>query len=259
MVSAKKQTQSKYSTAGLRPTISAGTMFDAVALTKYFEEEIGKLLQHLHGEPHLHLKLVLDTKELQPTDLSSAEVGRFQKLAATPRASSWMRGRSVLKQLLRRCGLDDETTNVQFPHQALSLTHSDQYAVGVQAKLVTASAQSPEYQLIGTGVDFEVTRKVNPRATRFFLQESEVTALTDGDRLHDNSVLLRLWTAKEAIFKADPENAQTFPGGYTLLNPLESSGWAQHKAVDSPAFVYASIVMEFGTATLALALRRCST
>jgi len=117
-------------------------------------------------------------------DLSPGERAQLPK-GGGARRGDWLRGRAALKVLLD--GAD--TATVAFPHRALSLTHAAGLAVAARA----------DGHQAGLGVDFEGERSIDPRAARFYLRDAEQADLADGD-------LLRLWTVKEALFKATPAN-----------------------------------------------------
>jgi phosphopantetheinyl transferase len=87
------------------------------------------------------------------------------------------------------------------PHPRLSLSHSGDLAVAVGLREAYAA---------GVGVDLERDRDVPPRAARFFLSESE-------DRPADQRLLLELWTVKEAVFKADLDNAGRLLRDYRVV------------------------------------------
>jgi hypothetical protein len=243
----------------LRNAISAtSSVFNAVRLTTQFEKDMGKLLQHLPGEPQMHLKIVLGDEELDPHRLSSREAALYHSIADTPRRPSWLTGRQVLKQLMHRCGLVEDSALLDFPHRNFSLSHSGNLAIGVNAKLIYAGSRGIQHELVGTGIDFEAPRTINPRTMKFFLQPDEIDFVERRLAPHsDDCELLRLWTAKEALFKADPNNAGTFPGQYKIQTPSAHSGWASHSQTTAISFLYASILADFGIVTLALALRRC--
>jgi hypothetical protein len=111
------------------------------------------------------------------------------------RRGEWLRGRAALKLLLG--GVD--TSALTVPHPELSLTHAAGWAV---------AARCEEGAPAGLGVDFEGPRRIDPRTARFFLGLHEQAPAP-----MDQDDLLRLWTVKEALFKATPDNR-----GATLLD-----------------------------------------
>ena len=151
--------------------------------------------------------------------LSAGERAAFDRLKAERRRQSWLRGRAALKALLG----DVDTSALRFPHPEISLTHTEDVAVAVAC----AGAQ-------GVGVDLEV-RPPSERAARRFLSAAEFDASGGPDGW------LRLWTIKEARFKADLRNK-----GRTILE----------YAVDDPRFRHASIPVFGGWLTVAVAVPR---
>jgi phosphopantetheinyl transferase len=144
-----------------------------------------------------------------PMDVRRLEAGeRPQYDAMAPaRQGEWLLGRTALKQLLP-AGTD--TSAVTFPHPQLSISHACGMAVAVHV----AGA-------LGTGVDVELAdRRPDRRTARFFLHADErAEHLSAGE-------LLRLWTVKESLFKATPDNAQLELLDYRLADAASTVGVA---------------------------------
>ena len=115
-----------------------------------------------------------------PAPVATLTPAERARLPDGPRRHDWLLGRTALKAH----GIGD-TSSVAFPNRCLSLTHSAGTAVAARC----------DGDQVGLGVDLEGWRTIDPRAARFFLRPDE-----KGD-------LLRLWTVKEALFKATPDNA----------------------------------------------------
>lgn len=128
--------------------------------------------------------------------------GERAQVPAGARAHDWLLGRAALKAH----GIGD-TSIVAFPNRCLSLTHSAGMAVAARCDGTQA----------GLGVDLEGWRTIDPRAARFFLRPDE-----QGD-------LLRLWTVKEALFKATPANAGAVLVDYRVDDPQTLEGTAQDR------------------------------
>jgi len=154
------------------------------------------------------------------TDLSPGELAA---LPDGPRRHDWLLGRAALKAH----GIGD-TATVTFPHRCLSLTHSAGVAVAARC----------DGDQAGVGVDLEGWRAIDPRAARFFLAPDE-----HGD-------LLRLWTVKEALFKATPANAGALLVDYEVDDPLRMEGTAQDR--HGRAFEYLSRRRPEGWLTIAV-------
>ena len=98
-----------------------------------------------------------------------------------------------------------------------SLSHSQ--GISVAAAVIRSQAS--------IGVDLEQNRTADPRTGRFFLRDHELAwldaaAARNGERM-------RLWTVKEALFKADPGNAGTVLRSYALADPGARTGYARRE------------------------------
>jgi phosphopantetheinyl transferase len=153
--------------------------------------------------------------------LSPGERAALDTLKAQRRRESWLRGRAALKALLG----DVDTSTLRFPHPELSLTHTEDVAVAVACPGAG-----------GVGVDLE-TRPPSERAARRFLSSAEFAQAPGPDDW------LRLWTVKEALFKADLRNQGRVVTQYAL---------------DDPRFRHASIRVFGGWLTVAVAVARPS-
>jgi len=156
----------------------------------------GAARTHLGVEVHL----ATASHPLAVDALTSGERDAWQRLGSTARRDDWLLGRAALRPLLP---LDADTSELAFPHPRLSLTHAGgvAWAARIRPRRDHSCAR-------GVGIDFEPRRRgPNPRAARFFLGPDE---LASGPRDAD---LLRLWTVKEALYKATADNA-----GLMLVN-----------------------------------------
>ena len=104
----------------------------------------------------------------------------------------------------------------------------------------------PNSALSGIGLDIETGRSVDLEVARFFLTESE-----QADS-QDQRTLLRLWTVKEAIFKADPENNEKILGDYALEDPSQWRGTAYSRRSKLLRFHYSSIEVDDGFLSIAV-------
>lgn len=117
-------------------------------------------------------------------------------------------GRDALRIAAAAAGLPGDPAGYRFPHPRASVTHTER--AGVAAVLLGGAAD-------GVGVDLEHDRPVRPAAARFYLRDDEP---------HDD--LLRLWTVKEALFKADPANATRLLRDYRANDPAYQHVSARH-------------------------------
>jgi len=121
----------------------------------------------------------------------------------------WSIGRDALKALLERLGEDTDTSRLCFPSPRVTLTHCGDVAL--------AAGISGAARFSGIGIDME---EETPATTRFFLTARERR------RRWSTASMLRLWTVKEALFKADPDNAGRVLTNYRLEDPSQDSGRA---------------------------------
>ena len=161
---------------------------------------------------------------------------RLQRLTHPDRILAYRRGRSALSLLLDRLGRSEDPGGIAFPHPEFSLSHTADLAV---------AAALPGGQ--GIGVDLEAPgRRVPEKGLRFFLDPRE--------RLHhagsDSETWLRLWTLKEALYKAHPANEALTLSVFSLDDP---GAWLGTASGAGEVFRYGSWRVEAGW--LALAVR----
>lgn len=134
-------------------------------------------------------------------------------------------GRRALRRVLAGLGDPTDPATVRFPHPRLSLTHSGGVALAVGTLDHTGA---------GVGIDLEPVAPVNPRAARLFLTGAEQAWWRTAA---EPDALLRLWTVKEAVFKADLGNDGRILADYELSRP---AGWTGHASRGATRFRYRS-------------------
>ncbi len=186
--------------------------------------------------------------------LTPAEKKVFERLKAEARQHTWLMGRSALKTLMRRLNAGDDTAALTFPHTRFSLAHTDEAAVAV----ATLARQG-----LGIGVDVErADRRPQERAARFFLSTAEQKWLAALPAADQPLALLRLWTVKEALYKANPDNAGTVLNEYETHNPGADAGTARILLPGSMwLFRYATFAFADAVVSIALTIggSRCQT
>ena len=215
------------------------------------EEKLGRVWSDAFG---VKIRIAVAHDALREDELTEGEMLRFAELRSAPRADAYLRGRRALRNLLAARGEDADTARLVFPHPRISLTHSRACAVAIA---VESGAR-------GVGVDLEFDRAVRDGASRFFLSEAERSFVAQrASETGDENSLLRLWTIKEALFKADPENGGKTLMNYSLLDPPSFDGMG--RARDGKEFRYACVRFDGGflsaailPATNARARRRAS-
>lgn len=165
--------------------------------------------------------------------LTPGERAQWRALSPGPRRRDWLLGRAALKQLL---GAGADTSGLRFPHPRLSLTHAGGRAFAVN---ITAAG------VVGTGIDYEPWNgAADLRTARFFLRMSEQVAVRDA------ATLLRVWTVKEALYKATPDNAEVVLLDYELHDPRCAQGSATGPRGER--LHYASLVTFTGVLSIAV-------
>ncbi len=195
------------------------------------ENELGNALG-------VSVKVSIAYAPVDPSSLSAGEQIRRKALEGSPKLGAWMRGRTALKYLLGRLGEADDTAAIEFPNVRVSLTHSGDAAVAVAAT-----------NLRGIGVDLELGRGPGAATERLFLGEHERHVVAElGPRAR-----LRLWTVKEALYKANLGNSETWFTHYLVDDPRRDGGTAFiERAGGRLEMRYASIEQLGGYLTVAV-------
>lgn len=178
-----------------------------------------RFLESALGDPlGVDLALNIASGSVPEGILNARERERYQSFKSTARARSWLLGRAALKTLRAEVDGRQDIDDIEFPNARYSLTHSADVAIAV------ADASR---RLVGIGVDLEVDTRIRPAAARFFLTEREQTWLDGQAPTQRPHLLLPLWCIKEALFKANPENAGKTLADHEIAQPGESSGDAR--------------------------------
>jgi hypothetical protein len=198
--------------------------------------EAARLEEALRESWQLPFRAVVTPDPVPADRLTAGETRLLKEMKNARRRDSWLRGRNALKTLLEILGENPDTSLVRVPHPRLSLSHSGPWAVA----LGTASPGTA-----GVGVDLELREPPRVESMRFFLAPEEQARL----RHAPARTLLRLWTVKEAIFKADPDNALASVRGYVLEDPEAPEGRVR---TGPKTFLYRTFEVPGGFLTAAL-------
>jgi acyl carrier protein len=182
---------------------------------------------------------------LHPDSLTRREGARFAALTGRVRREQWLIARHALRTLLGVLGLPTDTAGYAFPHRRLSLSH-------VGGAAVAAGLAVPDADVAGVGVDLETFREARGATARFFLDDRERRWLGTVPESARAAELVRLWTVKEALYKADPDNRNAILRDYSTADPAAGSGPARRRPPHGTAFGYAAA--RFGDARLAVAV-----
>jgi 4'-phosphopantetheinyl transferase EntD len=188
----------------------------------------------------LPIQVCFESDPIAEDRLTPGERAVFDTLAAPARRAAWLRGRAALKRLQAALGGSDDTSTLKFPHPKISLTHSESWAIAIG---------SPSPKLLGIGVDLEMKDAPKPEAARRFLNPAELVWLRRMDEGDRPKMLHRLWTVKEATFKADPQNPGKTLRDYGLADPGFIAGKARR---GDRVFYYASFEVPEGFLSVAV-------
>jgi len=158
--------------------------------------------------------------------LTPVELNKCKYAQNSSRFFDWVRGRCALKRVITSLNKDLDLAKVSFPHPFLSLSHTKDCAVAIG---ILNSGNAVK----GIGIDLELDRKVSTKHMKFYLNDFE------SDLKINNDDMLRLWTVKEALFKADRNNDSNVLKDYIVKNSKTLSGKATNKKGHS--FYYKSI------------------
>ena len=194
--------------------------------------------------------LAVSDTPLDADELTGGEATVFAGLPGGPRRRMWLTARRALRQALSACGLPTDTSGCGLANPVASISHCADLAVA-------AVAVPRPVAVVGVGVDIEIDRTLQPRTAPFFLTETERFWLATAPETDRSQELLRLWTVKEALFKADPSNNETVLREYCVASPPDYRGCAARicsARSESPEFWYVSFALPRGFLSVAMAL-----
>jgi len=200
-----------------------------------------ELERAIRGSLGFDLRLAVAARPLPAGRLSIRERSRAALFATAARRIEWLTGRAALKRLLSELGRKADTAEMAFPNAGCSLTHSGGIAVAAGA-----SGWIPR----GIGIDLEFDRPVSSLEARFFLRAEEWSRIRRSESIAEE--LLRLWTVKEALYKADLDNEKRVLADYLLPDPSRCHGRAALAPGGSAQFRYASFRVPGGYFSIAV-------
>jgi phosphopantetheinyl transferase len=140
---------------------------------------------------------VQSVSPLLAESLHPGEQRQLRALDHVHRRVEWLIGRNALRTAAQIAGLSRDTSQLSFPHVHISLSHSPGMAIAA------AIDRRWGEDVAGVGVDFERGRPLSPDLLRLFATAKEAALLQSSS----DADVVRLWTIKEAVFKACPRNA----------------------------------------------------
>lgn len=195
----------------------------------------------------LRVQLAASRIPLPVTALTAGEAALLAVLPNTARRRRWLTARHALRRALISAGLPADTSACTFPGRRASVSYSGEIAVAA----VVADAP---HNVMGIGVDAELSDPPPEAAARIFLTGPERAWLMTVPGQARPGTLLRLWTVKEALFKANSANAGTTLRGYCLADPAARHGTARCATADRTCFHYLTIQVPRGYLSVAVTL-----
>ena len=189
---------------------------------------------------HLQLRCAIAEAPLLLRNLSSDEQKILARWNHPKRQQHWLMGRNALKQVLAQLQENNDTAAILFPHKQFSLTHSETMAIAIGISNGTTAD--------GIGIDYEAFREIKAGALKFYLSQNEQEKIAHNDSSEN---LLRLWTVKEALFKADIQNEKTSYVDYEIDDLFTLTGKATCNLTHK-VFQYTSLAIASGFISIAI-------
>ena len=140
------------------------------------------------------------------TSLTEGELQRLTLVQYLRQPTQYLIGLSALKQALRRVEGHMDTSRIQFPSSTVSLSHVDQGALSVGL----TPAEAGKLGISGIGVDIDFLDYFQERSKSMYLTKNERQAFQAYEEVSTKEeaqvLAMKLWTMKEALFKASPDN-----------------------------------------------------
>ncbi|HTJ42191.1 MAG TPA: 4'-phosphopantetheinyl transferase superfamily protein [Kofleriaceae bacterium] len=185
-----------------------------------------------------------DTLEADPFALAERLRAILSRVLGVPLSVGVaVTGPDALGHALRAAGRATESV-ASWPCPYASLTHSGSVAIAVA---LPAGARAD-----GLGVDLELDRTLKRGLARLICDPREQAWIEDLPEALQATELLRLWTAKEALYKADPAQGDAIVAEYALASPNASSTFGGRAGEDKPAKV---VSIRIDDATISVAYR----
>jgi 4'-phosphopantetheinyl transferase EntD len=169
--------------------------------------------------------------------LDSTDRQHLASFATVDRKNQWLRGRSALTAIAAKLDIEPRLSALNPPCPGISLTHSDR--ISIAAGISTAQ---------GIGIDFESWRQIEADMLRCFLTANEQQQLT----VPSNFTRLRLWTVKQALYKASPANQVLQLTDFEIDQISAMTGRAQNCTRENSELRYTSFMLRQGLLSIAI-------
>jgi 4'-phosphopantetheinyl transferase EntD len=169
--------------------------------------------------------------------LDSADRQRLASFTTTDRKNQWLRGRSALSAVAAKLDIETRLSALNPPCPGISLTHNGR--ISIAAGISTAQ---------GIGIDFESWRQIEAAMMRWFLTETEQNQLL----VPSNFTRLRLWSVKQALFKASAANKGLLLTDFEIVEVAEMTGRARNCSRRNSELRYTSFMLRQGLLSIAI-------
>ena len=169
--------------------------------------------------------------------LDSVDRQRLANFTTIQRKNQWLRGRSALSAIAAKLDIDTQLSALNPPCPGISLTHNNK--ISIAAGISTTQ---------GIGVDFESWRQIEAAMLRWFLTAAEQNQLA----VPSNFTRLRLWTIKEALFKASSENHGLRLTDFEVDQVTAMTGLARNSSRVNSRLRYTSFMLRQGLLSIAI-------
>ena len=183
------------------------------------------------------IRLASARAPLPENALDSTDRQRLASFTTIERKNQWLRGRSALSAIAEALDIEPRLSELHPPCPGISLTHNGK--ISVAAGIGTAQ---------GIGIDFESWHQIEPAMLRWFLTEMEQHQLA----VPSNFTRLRLWTVKEALFKASSENQSLLLTDFEVNQPTTMTGHARNCTRANSSLRYTSFMLRQGLLSIAI-------
>jgi 4'-phosphopantetheinyl transferase EntD len=169
--------------------------------------------------------------------LDSADRQRLASFTTTDRKNQWLRGRRALSAVAAKLDIETRLSALNPPCPGISLTHNGR--ISIAAGISTAQ---------GIGIDFESWRQIEPAMMRWFLTETEQNQLL----VPSNFTRLRLWSVKQALFKASSANQGLLLTDFKIDEVAVMTGHARNCSRGNSELRYTSFMLRQGLLSIAI-------
>jgi phosphopantetheinyl transferase len=162
---------------------------------------------------------------------------RLTGFTTAERRNQWLRGRSALMTIAAKLDIEPRLAALNPPCPGISLTHGERISI--------AAGISPAQ---GIGIYFGSWRQIEASLLRCFLTEAEQEQLT----VQSNFTRLRLWTVKQALFKASAVNRGLRLTDFEIDEVAEITGRARNCSRANSQLRCTSFMLRQGLLSIAI-------